>query len=230
MNTPTMHRRDRRHHHRRRHRCWRLAILAVLLLVPLTAIADTPAPTAPPATAPAAPPPSPKAVALAFTAAIEKGDAPAAKALLPTDDDGDDGRARWVDATVALTAGMKKLDAAAVARFGDSGKGVSQNQLHLGDAAKTLEQAQEKIDGDTATLVLPGQAHPLVSLKKVDGKWRLLAGPASAAQTPAQLALCQRLLQAATRTADEISAGNHPTADSAGQAFAARVLDARLKQ
>jgi hypothetical protein len=223
MNTPTMHRPDC---HRRRSS---LTILAVLLLVGLSAAGDTPAPTAPPATAPAAPPPSPKAVALAFTAAIEKGDAPAAKALLPSDD-GDDGRARWVDATVALTAGLKKLDAAALARFGDGGRGVSQNQLHLGDAAKSIEQAQEKIDGDTATLILPGQSKPLVSLKKVDGKWRLLAGPASAAEIPEQLALCQRLLQAAARTADEVTAGAHPTADFAAKVFAARVLEARLKQ
>jgi hypothetical protein len=226
MNTPTMHRPDRHCHSRRS--CH--AILAVLLLVGLSAEGDTPAPIAPPATAPAPPPPSPKAVALAFTAALEKGDAPTAKALLPSGDDDDGGRARWVDATVALTAGLKKLDAAAVARFGDGGKTVSQNQLHLGDAAKSIEQAQEKIDGDTAALVLPGQAKPLVSLKKVDGKWRLLAGPASAAEIPKQLALCQRLLQAATRTADEVTAGAHPTADFAAKVFAARVLEARLKQ
>src|SRR5258706_1018509 len=209
MNNPTMHRPDRRHRCRRS--C--LAILAVLLLVPPSATADPPGPAAPPATAPAAPPPSPKAVALAFAAALEKGDAPAAKALLSTDDD-DDGRARLVDATMALTAGLKKLDAAALARFGDAGKGISQNQLHLGDAAKSIEQAQEKIDGDTATLVLPGQARPLVSLKKVDGKWRLLAGPASAAQIPEQLALDHRLLQAVARTAEEISSGHQLTADS----------------
>jgi predicted secreted protein len=225
MNTPTMHRPDCHHRHRRRS-C--LPILAVLLLlVALCAAADTPAPAAPPATAPAAPPPSPKAVALAFTAALEKGDAPAAKAMLPS---GDDDRARWVDATVALTAGLKKLDAAALARFGDGGKGLSQNQLHLGDAAKSIEQAQEKIDGDTATLVLPGQAQPLVSFKIVDGKWRLLAGPATTAEIPEQLALCQRLLQAASRTAEEITAGDHPSADSAAKTFAARVLEARLKQ
>src|SRR5437879_555021 len=99
MNTPTMHRPDRHPL-----RCSSLPILAVLMLVPLSAIADTPGPTAPPATA--APPPSPKAVALAFTAALEKGDTPTAKALLPPDDVG---RAKWVDATVALTTGLKKL-------------------------------------------------------------------------------------------------------------------------
>src|SRR5438045_6159027 len=89
--------------------------------------ADDPKPA--PSTAPAAAPlPGPKAVALAFAGLIEKGDTSAAKGLVPQDSI----HTRWVDATVALASALKRLDAAAVARFGEgTGKAVSQNQLHL---------------------------------------------------------------------------------------------------
>src|SRR5258706_316531 len=56
------------------------------------------------------------------------------------------------------------------------------------------------------------------------------APPATTTQIPEQLALDQRLLKAVARTADEISAGNHVTPDAAAKVFAARVLEARLKQ
>jgi hypothetical protein len=195
---------------------------------PVPAPAATPPPPAapPPTTAPVAPP-APKAVALAFASALEKGDAATAKSLLAPDETGN--RAKWVDATVALSAALRKLDAAAVAKFGESTKSISQDQLHLGASLKALEQAQEKIDGEAATLTLPGQPRPLLRLRKFDGgQWRLEAGPAKD-QTAQQLALYARLLKAATKTTDEIAAGACPSAESAARVFAARVLEARLK-
>jgi hypothetical protein len=196
---------------------------------PANAPATPPQPGKPPATAPVVPvaPPAPKAVALAFAAALEKGDAATAKSLLAPDATGN--RGKWVDATIALGAALRKLDDAAVAKFGESTKSISQDQLHLGASLKSIEQAQEKIEGDAATLTLPGQPHPLLRLRKVDGgQWRLEAGPTpdSAAE---QLALYARLLKAAAKTTDEIAAGGYASAESAARVFAARVLDARLK-
>jgi len=185
--------------------------------------ADAAKPPAPPATAPVAPPPSPKAIAQAFAAALEKGDAPAAKLLLPNDP----AHAKWVDATIALSAALKKLDAAAVTRFGELGKGVSQNQLHLADSFKSLEKAQEKIEDDSATLTMPDQPQPL-KLTRVAGKWQLQIGPTTEKDANRQLALYTRLTSAAATTAEQITAGKFPTAEDAGKAFAARVLDARL--
>jgi hypothetical protein len=215
-----------------------LAAIALLLALLQPAIAQDPKPAAPvtppPTTAPATAPLSPKAVAIAFAAAVDKGDAPTARSLLLPDTDQDDSggvRARWVDATVALVTALHKLDAGAVARFGEPGKSVSQDQLHLGSSLKSIEQAQERIDpdGDSATLTLPGQPRPLLQLRKVDGQWRLLAGP-RAADAADQLALYARLLQAVTRTTDEIAAGLHPSAESAAHVFATRLLEARLKR
>jgi hypothetical protein len=208
-------------------RSWVLAVAVALAAVP-GAGGQGPAPTAPPpTTVPAVRPPAalpgPKAVALAFAGSIEKGDAATAKGLVPADD----AHARWVEAAAELSTALKKLDAAAGGRFGDAGKAVSRNQLHLNDSVKSLEQAQEKIDGDSATLTLPGRAEPLV-LKKVEGKWQLQVGPTTSGEAEAQLALCARLTRAAQRTAEELAGGTYATADQAARVFGARVLDARI--
>jgi hypothetical protein len=200
-----------------------LAQIALLGAFSGALAANSPKPAAPPATAPVAPPPSPKAVALAFVAALDKGDAPVAKSFLPDDKT----HAKWVDASIALSASLKKLDAAALAHFNEAGKTVSQNQLHLADSFKSLESAQEKIDGDTATLTLPDRPQPL-RLARVAGKWQLQIGP-SETDAPRQIALYSRLTQVASSTAQEIDAGAYATADAAAKAFAARVLEARLR-
>ena len=66
--------------------------------------------------------------------------------------------------------------------FGEATKSVSQNSFTWAQSLKTLAQAQEKIEGDTATLTLPGQPRrdPLLRLRRYDGGcggWRpALAG------------------------------------------------------
>jgi hypothetical protein len=177
-------------------------------------------PPQPPAVA-TAPLPSPKAVALAFAASLDKGDADVARALVA----GDGARARWVDAAVALSGALKHLDAAAVARFGEAGRAVSQGQLHLVQSLKALEGAQEKVEGDAATLSLPGAARPL-HLVRTAGRWQLVVpGDGDVA---GQVALYGRLARAAEATAGEIAGGGYPDATGAARAFAARVTEARL--
>ncbi len=187
--------------------------------------ATAPAPPAPPVV-PAAPPPGPKAVALAFAASLEKGDAAVAKGLVPPTE----AHGNWVDAAAALAAALKRLDAAALAKYGDpAGRAVSANQLHLLDNLKALEQTQEKIDGDTATLTLPGQPRPLLHLKQVGARW-LLQLPHDPEAIAPQSALLARLAEAADRTAREVATGGHPTAAQATRAFATRALEARLER
>src|SRR4051812_31737443 len=114
-------------------------ILALLALFAGWSSAAQETASPPPTTAPAvAALPSPKAVAIAFTAAVEHGDLASAKALVTPDP----GHARWAMAAVDLATALKKLDAAATARFGQGSPSVSQNQLHMSEAMKTLEQAQ----------------------------------------------------------------------------------------
>jgi hypothetical protein len=209
-----------------------LAGLCVAAACPARLGAQAPAPkaaTAPGATTQAAstrttaPTPSPKAVALAFVLSIDKGDATVAKALVPPGE----GRARWVDAAVGLSAAVKRLDAAAVARFGEAGRVVSQGQLHLADSVKAVEQAAEKVEGEAATLTLGGSGRS-VRLRKADGRWQMLVGPADDAEAAGQVALSERLARAADVTAGEIAAGGYADAGAAARGFAARVTEARL--
>jgi hypothetical protein len=223
MNTQTMNGFDL--FGRRLARWMARVILAQIVLLHFSlaaSAADAPKPPATAPVAPIAPPPSPKAIAQAFAAALDKGDAAAAKALLPADEI----HGKWVDASIALSAALKKLDAAATARFNEAGKSVSQNQLHLLDSFKSLENAQEKIEGDSATLMPADQTQPL-RLQRVDGKWQLQIGPGKA-DAPKQLALYARLTKAANTTAEEVAAGAYPSAEAAAKVFAARVLEARL--
>jgi hypothetical protein len=172
-----------------------------------------------------APVASPKAVAIALAGWLEKGDAAAAKGLVPADPS----HARWIDATAGLASALQKLEAAAVGRFGEPGKTVAQGRLHLVDAARALEQGQEKIDGETATLTVPGRARPL-AFRRAGGKWLVVVGPADEAESARQVALYERLTRATARTADEVAAGAYPAADGAARVFAARVLEARLAE
>jgi hypothetical protein len=203
-----------------------LVVWLALAAAPGAAGQAPPAPTAPPppaTTAPSAPLPGPKAIAITFAGSIEKGDAATAKGLVA----GDAAHARWVDGAVELSAALKKLDAVAVERFGEAGRNLTRNQLHLADAAKALEQAQEKVEGDRATLTVPGRAEPLV-LRKAEGRWQLQVG-ATPEEVLAQASLYGRLTRAAERTAQEIAAGAYGSVETAAKVFAARVLDARLR-
>lgn len=192
-----------------------------------------PAPTTAPATAGAHPATAPttetapRAVALALATALAKPDPAAAKALVaPADKEA----ARWVDATVSLISSLKRLDQAAATRFGEAGKAVSQQQLHLLEAPKSLAQAQEKIDGDSATLTLPGESRPLMRLKRHDGAWRpVVASLVAGDDLSATLALDRRLTHATDRTTDEIATGMYPTPEAAARIFTARILEARLQ-
>jgi hypothetical protein len=191
---------------------------------PPPAIAPAPTTAPAPATAPA---PTPKAIALALAAALEKRDPAAAKALFPA---GDKEAAQWVDATVNLANALKRLDTAAASRFGEAGKTISQQQLHFLDAPRRLAQAQEKIDGDTASLTLPGESRPVMRLNRLQGAWRPIVNSlVDHDDLPATLALDRRLIRATNRTTDEIATSVYPTPEAASRIFAARILEARLQ-
>jgi len=189
---------------------------------PVAATRPTTAPPPPPVAA-TAPLPSPKAVALAFAASLDKGDADVVRGLVAGGAD----RARWVEAAVGLAQALKRLDEAATARFGEAGRAVSQGQLHLVQSLKALEQAKEKVEGDEATLALPGDARPLrLTRGGSGGRWQLVVpGDGDVA---GQAALYGRLARAADATAREIATGGFADAGAAARAFAARATEARI--
>ncbi len=197
----------------------------------------TPSPTTVPAptTAPipaTAPLPSPRQIALALAAALDKSDANSAKSLVIPQGHS----AKIVDATIALAQALRKLDAAAATRFPDAGQGISQGAMRFGEMLKGVEQGQEKIEGDSASLALPPPAGVL-HLKKVGGKWLVdMTPPAAPSATPASIAksadrllkLYDLLAQAADQTTAEIAAGIYPTTQDAAAALTRRILRARL--
>ena len=182
--------------------------------IPATATAPTTT-----AAVPSDPPPPPKAVVLAFAAAIGRGDAAAAKALVVPDDS----HGQWVDSTLALAASLNKLDAASVAKFGEPGRKVSQNALGMTAALSALDQGQEKITGDGA--VVNGTIH----LRRGErGRW-LIELPTTDAERTRRRMLYDLLVEAAEQTAAEVAAGRHPTLDAARTAFEQRALRARVR-
>jgi hypothetical protein len=98
--------------------------------------------------------------------------------------------------------------------------------LHLAESLKSIEQAQEKVEGDAATLTMPGAGKP-VRLVRVAGTWRV-AGPDNVAEAREQVSLYERLARAADLTAGEIAAGEYADAAGAARGFRARVTDARM--
>lgn len=170
----------------------------------------------PPATAPAAP--TPKAVAAAFAATVDKGDADAALKLTAPD------QQALTRATVTLAGRLKKLESAAVAKFGESARRIAQGRLHLEPAFKALEGATEKIEGESATVSANGNGS--LRLRKVEGQWRVTWG-LSAEDLARQVALYERLGEAAEQTAGEIAADSYETLEAAAKAFASRALAIR---
>jgi hypothetical protein len=182
-------------------------------------------PTTAPTTAPAPPPPAPRQVATAFAAAIERGDAPAAKALVV----GDEPHARWVDSTIGLASALKKLDTAAVGKFGEPGRGVSRGALGMINAFAAMKDAQEKVEGDRAAVMTADPGAAPLHMRRIDGgKWIIdlrLSNPEIARQRK----LLDTLTRAADRTATELAAGKYPTLEAARTALDLRVLRARIE-
>ncbi|HYE20184.1 MAG TPA: hypothetical protein VEA69_17180 [Tepidisphaeraceae bacterium] len=214
------------------------ACLAVLLTIGVTGgglqaqpapPAPAPVPVAPPAPAP---PPGPKQVAVALAGAIDRGDAAAARGLVVAH-----GISPQVaDATVALAGAVRRLETTAGAKFTGNGAAgaVVTRALRLTDGLRAVEQAQEQVDGDSATLTLPGAGAPVLRARRTDGAWRIDLTPAApddaavAREARRLFKLYDLLAKAADQTAAEVNAGAHATSDEAAAAFAGRVLRARL--
>jgi len=199
---------------------------------PVTPRPVAPSPVTPPV--PAAPRPAPKQVALAAAAAIEKGDATALRALVLSEGISPE----LADATIALASALRRLDAAAATRFANVTPpvNITQGALDLTRALKAVEGAQEKIEGDLASLTLPANpaAQPLIlRLARRGEDWRMDLTPAqgdSAATTRAAqrlLKLYDLLTKAADQTTAELSASQLTTPEEAAALFAGRVLRAR---
>jgi len=113
---------------------------------------------------------TPKAAAMTFGRALEQGDA--AAALAAADAGGTE--RDLVEAMAQSSSGMKRLLAAAHAKFGDDAKRLE--MLHSPtDIVKTLRDADVAEDADRAT-VTSKDGHDSLQLHRRDGEWKVDIG------------------------------------------------------
>jgi len=135
-----------------------------------------PAATAPSAGARAATMPAGSAVkaAVEYGRAVAAGDVARVRRLVA----GNDAQKQSIEAMASMMGGMKQLADAANAKFGDNAKELGALASSPDDMTKLWEAAEEKVEGDTATLTARGVREPL-RMKLVEGRWLvdLNAGP-----------------------------------------------------
>jgi hypothetical protein len=162
-------------------------------------------------------PASPKGAMKSFYEAMEAGDAGAVRALFYTASDTEKALA---DAYAAQLTAAKMLGDAAKNKYGATGDALSKGMPVRDEIAK-LDAAEVTIDGDNATLKLPGQPRPL-RLVKFDGRWRLSIADFAGA-TPeniaGQTAVIKEMAGVFTTVAADITADKFAGAPDAQRAL-----------
>jgi len=157
--------------------------------------------------------PGPKTVLKSFYQAMEAGDAPAVRALFHTTTDAEK---ELADADAAQLAAARSLGEAAKNKFAATGDALSKG-MPLHDEIAKLDSAEVTIEGNTATLKLPGQPRPL-RLIKSENRWKISIADYAGA-TPAniadQTAVLKDLAAVYTQTAADINADKFPSAQDA---------------
>jgi hypothetical protein len=167
---------------------------------------------------------TPKDAAISFGRAVEAGDVAQAQAVTITDAP----TKELLAAMVPLVGAMKKLDAAAVAKFGEAGKNVAGSDSPGAQFAGQFKDAEVKETGDTATVTPKKGAEPLM-LKKVGGEWKvdlaaMTKGPNDAQAMAMVLPMFKQMTKSAEETTVEITSGKYKTVDEAKKAFNAKMM------
>jgi hypothetical protein len=159
---------------------------------------------------------SPKAAALSLWAAIDRGDAEAAKKLCVFSNDD---QPKWVEGFAAMCDGFHKMHDAAVKRFGiEAEKQFTPNSpAHY--AAATLEKSEVTEDGDEAKVIPPGApAGSGVIVRRKDGKWRVVLTEGLKGQDIVRsVEVFQAMGRSGREVASAIDAGKYADAKAAEQ-------------
>jgi hypothetical protein len=174
---------------------------------------------------------SPKAAALSFAVALEKGDTEGAKAAAVATAK----NAEMIGLLTEVGQNANKLRDAAKAKFGDAAAEQFGTAKHTPEeVAKQLDKADIKIDADTATITNPNpdpRQRGSLTLKKVNNDWRvdLTSGPMGE-QLIQQLPVLQALSSSFSDVAAEIAADKYKTVEEAKQAIQARMMSVVLRR
>ena len=102
---------------------------------------------------------TPKAAAKTFGQGMSEGDADAVKAAAIANGE----QEQALDALVKVVTNFKQVEEAGVAKFGEAGKTIAnQQQMSVGEELAKIDTAEEVIEGDTATMpfIWAGAAEP----------------------------------------------------------------------
>lgn len=164
---------------------------------------------------------SPQSTLQTLARAMELGDVAVAKEAVTPESQ------RVVEAIIPIAVSMKKLEQAAVAKFG-AGQTLSAPGMGMADAIEALRNADVKVNGDTATAAPKGEGQKPVTLKKVNGQWQ--ADLTTNLDLPPGKTLEQFLpvLQGMARVSDQVAAdiqaGKYQNVQEARQAFGTQMM------
>ncbi len=162
---------------------------------------------------------TPKATAQAFAKALATGDAAGAKAL--TTNNPEDGEI--LEALTAMIASMKHLNQAAIAKFGPEEARRLVPRDPGDEMNKHFNEAEEKVEGDSATLTTKNDKTPL-ALKKVAGQWKVdISSMPDRSEVVQALPLFHAMAKSADTTAAEIADSKYKSAEEAQKAFGTRM-------
>jgi hypothetical protein len=191
---------------------WVIGIAAAMQAVPALADADLS---------------SPKAAAQSLYRAMQDADSPAMLNVfyMPNAED------RQLGESLAdlLVAGKKLADAAKT-QYGADGEAIGAGPVGM-EYLGRLQQADEKINGDVATLTVAGQSKP-VRFHHSDAGWQLNLADFSggtADSLPHQVALLSNVAKALSDSAADISAGKYATPQQAQSAIQTRLTRVMIR-
>jgi hypothetical protein len=212
----------------------RIAMIALVLLLGTFAIAEEkPRPATQPAKAQS---PDEKAIRdllKGLAKALQDGDAKQIKAVISASNDTEK---KMVDAMSAMAVEIAKLYKASVKAFGED-----QAKELTGDVAGEMgriDEAEIAIDGEIATVRYPKEpttaedeaAPPPVpmTLKKVEGAWRVPMSELSKDSTPEEIEQTLTDLAAQTKVVSEVTSeitdGKYKTANKAAEGWQAKMM------
>jgi hypothetical protein len=166
---------------------------------------------------------TPKAAAMTFAKALEAGDAATAKASAVGDAQTQD----LVGALAEVAAQNAKLREAATAKFGAEASAKISRKMSSEDLSKQLDASEIKEDGDTATITSKETPGNPLTLKKVDGQWKvdMLSG-AAGPQLAQQLPMIKSFGGVMSELATEITDGKYKNVDEAQTALQTKMMAA----
>jgi hypothetical protein len=153
---------------------------------------------------------NPKSAAIAFTRAIETGDVNTAQVAAYASGI----EIELVEAMAQAMPELKKLDEAAVAKYGEEARTILENPAML-NSSKALEEAEVAMDAGRAKLTNK-QGQVITQLKEINGDWKVDVGVSIAGRDVSQRVPALRALaKTAAEVTEGIKAGKFATAADA---------------